>query len=152
MKKVIALTLATLSFSSMAATQADLILKGIVAPLLDISIAQETVASNLDLSQLASSVKVGTLTEKTNYANGYKILARSVNGGKLVNASDVNSYVTYTLTYNGTGMALNNSATQIYTNNQRGTFTKELRISYSQPSNLSAGSYEDTVQFTISQN
>jgi uncharacterized protein (UPF0333 family) len=153
MKKFIALSLATLSFSSMAATQADLILKGLVAPILEISIAHETVASNLDLSQQASNVKVATLTEKSNYATGYKIKAKSTNAGKLVNTSDVNSFVNYSLTYNGSGVSLNSSATQIYsTSNLKGTYTKELKISYSQPSNLSAGSYEDTVQFTIEAN
>lgn len=153
MKKILALTLATLSFSSMAATQADLILKGLVAPILDISIAHETVAGNLDLSQAATSVKVATLTEKSNYAQGYKIKAKSINGGKLVNTVDSNSFVNYSLTYNGSGIALNTSPTQIYTtSNLKGTFTKELRITYSAPSNLSAGSHEDTVQFTIEAN
>ena len=153
MKKLITLSLAALSFSSFAATQADLILKGVVAPILEISIAHETVASNLDLSQSASNVKVATLTEKSNYATGYKISARSTNGGKLVNVSDANSFVNYSLTYNGSNVPLTTAATPVYsTSNLKGTFTKDLKISFNQPSNLSAGSHEDTVQFTISQN
>lgn len=153
MKKLITLSLATLSLSSFAATQADLILKGVVAPILEISIAHETVASNLDLSQSASNVKVATLTEKSNYATGYKISARSTNGGKLVNVSDANSFVNYSLTYNGSNVPLTTAATPVYsTSNLKGTFTKDLKISFNQPSNLSAGSHEDTVQFTISQN
>lgn len=154
MKKIItALTLTTLSLSAFSATQADLILKGVVAPILDISIAHETVAGNLDLSQAASNVKVATLTEKSNYAQGYKIKAKSINGGKLVNTVDANSFVNYSLTYNGSGISLNTSPTQIYsTSNLKGTFTKELKISYSAPVNLSAGSHEDTVQFTIEAN
>lgn len=154
MKKTLAaLTLATLSFSAFSATSADLLLKGVVAPLLEISIAHETVASNLDLSSQASNVKVATLTEKSNYATGYKIKAKSTNSGKLVNTSDQNSFVQYSLTYNGSNVPLSSSATQVYhTANLRGTYTKELKISYNQPSNLSAGSYEDTVQFTIEAN
>ncbi len=154
MKKFItALTLTTLSLSAFSATQADLILKGVVAPILDISIVHETVAGNLDLSQAASNVKVATLTEKSNYAQGYKIKAKSINGGKLVNTVDANSFVNYSLTYNGSGISLNTSPTQIYsTSNLKGTFTKELKISYSAPVNLSAGSHEDTVQFTIEAN
>lgn len=153
MKKLIALTLATLSFSSFAATSADLILKGTVASILEISIAHESVASNLDLSQQANSVKVATLTEKSNYAQGYKIKAKSSNGGKLVNVNDQNSFVNYTLTYDGANVPLNTSATQVYnTANLKGTFTKELKISYSQPSGLSAGEHGDTVQFTIEAN
>lgn len=153
MKKLIALTLTVFSFSTMAATQADLILKGIVSPILEISIAHETVASNLDLSQAANSVKVATLTEKSNYHTGYKIKAKSSNGGKLKNTSDANSFVNYSLTYDGSNVPLNTSASQVYsTSNLKGTFTKELKITYSKPSDLSAGSYEDTVQFTIEAN
>lgn len=153
MKRLLTLSLATLSLSSFAATQAELILKGQVAPVLDISINHEAVASNLDLSVAASGIKVATLTEKSNYSAGYKIKAKSTNGGKLVNVSDANSFVNYSLTYNGSQIPLNTSPTQIYnTNNLKGTFNKELKISYNQPSNLSAGSHEDTVQFTIESN
>lgn len=152
-KVLLALTTLSLSVSATAATQADLILKGVVAPILDISIVHETVASNLDLAQPASNVKVATLTEKSNYAQGYKIKAKSTNSGKLVNTVDANSFVSYSLTYNGSNVALNSSPTQIYsTSNLKGTYTKELKISYNQPSNLSAGSHEDTVQFTIEAN
>lgn len=153
MKKFVALSLVTLSFTSFAATQADLILQGVVAPVLEISIAHESVAGNLDLSQAANNVKVATLTEKSNYHTGYKISALSVNAGKLVNSSDVNSFVNYSLTYDGNSIALTSSATEIYTtSNLKGTFTKDLNISYTEPSNLSAGTYGDTVQFTIEAN
>ena len=150
MKKLItALTLTTLASTAFAGTSVDLVLKGIVAPILDISLVAESVATNLDLSQQASNVKVGTLTEKSNYAQGYKIKAKSTNAGKLVNTVDANSFVNYSLTYDGSSIALNSSATQIYsTSNLKGTFTKELKISYSQPSNLSAGTHQDTVQFS----
>lgn len=151
-KSLLVLAVVTLSSFANAATQADLILKGVVAPILEISIAHETVASNLDLSQPASSVKVATLTEKSNYAQGYKVKAKSTNAGKLVNTVDVNSFVNYSLTYNGSQISLSSSPTQISTNNQKGTFTRELKVSYNQPSNLSAGSHEDTVQFTIEAN
>lgn len=154
MNKFITLSLlTTFSFGAFAATQADLILKGLVAPILEISIAHETVASSLDLSQAASNVKVATLTEKSNNAQGYKIKAKSTNAGKLVHVSDSSSFVSYSLTYNGTGITLSSTPTQIYTtSNSKGTFTKDLKISYAAPVNLSAGSHEDTVQFTIEAN
>jgi hypothetical protein len=154
MKKLLLAALTLTSVSAMAATSADLLLKGNVAPILEISIAHETVASNLDLSASASAVKVATLTEKSNYAAGYKIKSKSTNGGKLVNVGDANSFVNYSLTYAGSAVALNSSATQIYsTANLKGTFTKELKISYAAPAGvLSAGSHEDTVQFTIEAN
>lgn len=152
-KLVLAASLVVSTITSHAATEAHLILKGVVAPVLDISLTHETAASNLDLSTAASNVKVATLTETSNYHSGYKIKAKSTNGGKLVNLSDVNSFVNYSLTYNGSTVALNTSPTQIYsTTSLKGTFTKELKISYNQPTNLSAGSYEDLVQFTIEAN
>lgn len=149
----LALTVLTSSTTAFCATQAELILKGLVAPVLDISIAHETVASNLDLSSAASNVKVATLTEKSNHHAGYKVKAKSTNGGKLVNVSDVNSFVNYSLTYNGSNVPLSTSPSQVYsTSNLKGTYTKDLKISYNQPTNLSAGSHEDTVQFTIEAN
>lgn len=154
MKKILfALSLTTLASTAFSATQAELILKGIVSPILEISIAHETVASALDLSSQASNVKVATLTEKSNYAQGYKVKAKSTNAGKLVNTSDANSFVNYSLTYNGSNVPLSSSPSQVYsTSNLKGTYTKDLKISYNQPSNLAAGSYEDTVQFTIEAN
>jgi hypothetical protein len=154
MKKLALLVaLGSFSVTSSAATQATLLLKGVVASVLSISIQHENIASSLNLEQAASNVKVATLTEQSNSPAGYKIKAKSSNSGKLVNTSDVNSFVNYTLTYNGSQIALNSSPTQIYsTGNLKGTYTKDLKISYNQPTNLTAGNYEDTVQFTIEAN
>lgn len=150
MKKFIAVSLLALSFSSLAGTQADLILKGVVAPILDISIVHEPIASTLDLSKPASNLKVATLTEKSNNSRGYKILAKSINGGKLVHDTDSTSFVNYTLTYNNSNVPLNTNPNEVFTTNEKGVFTKDLKISYNQPSaNLSAGLHQDTVQFTI---
>ncbi|WPU63914.1 hypothetical protein [Peredibacter starrii] len=152
-RTLLALTLATVTSTAFSATSADLLLKGVVAPILEVSIAHETLASNLPLDRQVNSEKVGTITEKSNSPTGYKIKARSAKGGKLVNAADQNSYVQYTLTYQGSNVPLNTSATEVYsTANIRGTNSKDLKISYNQPSNLSAGSYEDTVTFTIEAN
>lgn len=145
--------LLTLTTTGMAATSADLILRGVVAPILEVSIAHEPLASSLPLDRQVNNEKVGTITETSNSATGYKIKARSANAGKLVNTSHINSFVNYSLTYGGNNVPMNSSATQVYTtSNLRGTYSKDLKISYNQPSNLSAGSYEDTVTFTIEAN
>lgn len=152
-KSLLTLAIVAVTSHAQAATQVELYLKGLIAPVLDISIAHETAAGNLDLSQPATALKVATLTEKSNYAQGYKVKAKSTNGGKLVNTSDANSFVNYSLTYGSSVISLSSSPSQIYhTGNLKGTFTKELKISYNQPTNLSAGSHEDTVQFTIEAN
>lgn len=150
---LLALSLALTSLSGFAATSADLILKGIIPLNLEISIVHENLAANLDLTRQVSNEKVATLTEKSNSYNGYKIKAKSTNAGKLVNSSDVNSFVNYSLTYNGSNVSLNSSPVEIYsTQNLKGTYNKDLKISYNQPSNLSSGTYQDTVQFTIEAN
>lgn len=154
MKKIIAtLALTSISFSSFAANMdtVDLVLQGIVPELLEISISTLPAASNLDLTQPANSVPVATLTEKSNHHIGYHIRSKSMKGGKLVNNNDVNSFVNYRITYNGTQIPLGTDFAQIpgSSNNQRGTFTRDIRINYDQPGNLSAGTYSDTVTFQI---
>ena len=150
MKKFLALTLATMSLSSFAATQADLVLKGTVAPILSISVSAAAAASSLDLSQAATDVAVGSVTEKSNSRLGYKVTAKSTNGGKLVNVDDSTSYVPYSLSYDGSAITLATTDSQIYsTSSVRGTKIKDLLISFNKPSDLAAGSHEDTVTFTI---
>jgi hypothetical protein len=154
MKKLItALTLTTLASTAFAGTSVDLVLKGVIAPILELSLAADPNAQNLPLDQSPSNLKVGTLTEKSNYAQGYKIKAKSTNGGKLVNGSDQNISISYSMTYDNSGISLSTSPSQIYTTaNLKGTFTKDLKISYSVPANPAAGTYTDTVQFTIEAN
>lgn len=152
-RSLLALGLALTSLTGFADTSATLNLKGIIPLNLEISIAPTQLAETLDLTRQVSNEKVATVTEKSNSWNGYKVKAKSNNGGKLVNANDVNKFVQYQLTYNGSNMALNQSATEIYsTQNLRGTYNKDVKISYSQPNDLSAGTYSDVIQFTIEAN
>jgi hypothetical protein len=152
-KTFIALALVTLSGSqAYAGTQALLTLKGVVAPILDISIAAEPAALQLELANAKTNLKVATVTEKTNYHTGYKIKAKSTYGGKLVNVNDSTSSVPYTLSYGNTPVTLTTSPNQIFTTSTKGTNSKDILITYGQVANLSAGSHEDEVQFTIEAN
>lgn len=152
-KTLFVLTLATLSATqAFAGTQAILSLKGVVAPILDISVAAEPAALQLELANAKTNLKVATVTEKTNYHTGYKIRAKSTHGGKLVNVNDSTSSVPYTLTYGNIPVTLTTSPNQIFTTNTKGTNTKDILLTYGQVSNLSAGSHEDEVQFTIEAN
>ena len=99
-----------------------------------------------------TNLKVATITEQSNHASGYKIRARSLNAGKLINVDDHNSFVNYNLSYNGDNIPLAPANVPIYSTTNKGTFTKDVKITYNQPTNFSAGVYQDTVQFTIEAN
>ncbi len=158
MKKFIALTMFSLSVTSFAATQADLVLQGSVAEILEISIAPETDASSLPLDYATTpsvtTLLVGKVTEKSNHATGYKVKAVSTNNGYLAHESDATSSVDYHLYYDGSEIVFNGTtAVEVYsTSTQKGSFTKNLSVSYNVPQDLSAGNYEDQVQFTIEAN
>lgn len=153
MKKLFATTLVLASTAAFAGTSATLGLKGTIAPLLDISVAAEPLATSLPLDQAVNSQKVGVVTAKSNSGVGFKISVASQNSGKLVRSGDANSFVQYQLSYNGSNVALNPSPAQIESNLQRGVFDRDLRISYAKPADyMAAGDYTDVVTFTISAN
>ena len=158
MKNFMAFSLIALSFSSFAGTQAELVLQGSVGPILDISIEAEAEASSLPLdyetTPVVTDLAVGVITEKSNYATGYSVTAVSINNGVLAHETDTASSVDYHLYYEGQEIVFNGSTpVEVYTTSTlKGEFTKDLTISYSVPENLSAGNYEDKVQFTIQQN
>jgi hypothetical protein len=153
MKKLFGLALMLGSVSSMAATTATLNLKGIIPVILDISVAAETLATNLPLDQAVNAQKVGTVTERSNSGTGYKVSASSANGGKLVRTGDTSSFITYQMSYSSNTIALNTTPTQIAKSSARGQFNRDLRISYSKPADYTAsGEYTDTVTLTIAAN
>lgn len=153
MKKMIAGLLTLTSFSVFGATSATLNLKGTILPVLDISIEAETLATSLPLDQAVNNQKVGKVVEKSNSGSGYKVSASSQNGGKLVRSGDSSSFINYQLSYNNGNIPLNTNPSQIATNSQRGQFDRDLKISYSKPSDyMASGEYADVVTFTISAN
>ena len=151
---LLALTLALGTFTASAGTNVQLFLKGTVPVVLDLSIVKTPAAETLDLSKALSNEKVATITETSNSVTGYKIKAKSSNNGKLVNAGDINSFVSYALSYNNQSVNLNQNYSEITgtSSTQRGTFNRDVKISYSQPANLASGVYSDTVEFMIEAN
>lgn len=153
MKKLVSTATLLATFSSFAGTTATLNLKGVIAPILDISITQETLATALPLDQAVNKQKVGRLTEKSNHGAGYKIAASSQNAGKLVRSGDNSSFINYQLFYNNAAIALNTTPAVISTHSVRGTNNRDLSITYSKPADyMAAGEYSDVVTFTISAN
>ncbi|MES2527065.1 MAG: fimbrial protein [Bdellovibrionota bacterium] len=150
MKKIITAALLTMTTLSFAATTATLQLKGTIAQALDISIVAEGVATSLNLTQNASSLKVATLNEKSNSNTGYKVTVSSLNNGKLKNGTFL---FPYTLGYNSQQLNLNSPQTQVYSVAAHNV-TKDVSISYTgvAQESLVAGDYTDTVTFTIAAN
>lgn len=134
--------------SAFAATTATLFLKGTIAPVFSISISPEASATTLPLGTSQTNLKVGTISESSNYESDYKISITSTNLGKLKKNST--NFVVYTLKYNNSDVDLTTGADFTFagTNNAQ----KDLRISYLAGENLVAGDYTDTLTFTIAVN
>jgi hypothetical protein len=150
-KLFIGLTLASLSLSAVAGTTATLLLKGTIAPQLNISVAPEATASALDLTTTQSSTKVATVQEKSNSSSGYKVTISSQNLGVLKN--NTHSFV-YVLAYNGSALNLASPITQTQNSSAAVTVNKNVNISYTgvPADQLVAGDYTDTITFTIAAN
>lgn len=153
MKKfVLALTLATLtSTAAFSATTATLLLKGTIAPLLNISVTPESVSSALDLTATQTNTKVATVQEKSNSSTGYKVTISSQNLGVLKNNT---STFVYSLAYDGIALNLASPVTKTYSASAAVTSNKNVNISYTgvPADQLVAGDYTDTITFTIAAN
>lgn len=144
------LVLSTIT-TSFAATTASITLKGVIAQKLDIAITSESAATNLPLTANQTDLKVGTATEISNAANGFKITATSTNAGRLKHSSG-NAYFGYTMKYGGQQLNLANGSDSISTNGAVNR-TRDISVSYqADQAGLLAGNYEDVVTFSITAN
>lgn len=137
------------------ATSATLMLSGVVLEKFSLELsAISGVYDNLDLSASPVDLQVATVNEKSNSLNGYKILISSSNAGKLVN-STVGS-LDYSLTYDGQSVPLQTTAVLAKSITVAGAYnnTSSVNVTYTgKPvEELPAGSYADTVTFTIQAN
>lgn len=149
MKKLIVATLSLVTLSAFANTSANLTLKGSIAAILDISIVSEPLASALPLDQAVNNQKIGTVIEKSNHRNGYKVSASSQYRGKL--KFDNENFVNYSLKYGNTEINLSAPSSVVAVHGGQGEFSHDIKISYAKPSEyLAAGEYTDMVTFTIS--
>lgn len=156
MKKltILGLALALTAPAAFAAHSDTLLLKGKVNQVLSILVTPETLAANLPLDVSQSASKVGTVNEKSNSATGYKVTINSANGGKLVNTVVTSETFNYALKYDGN--AINLVTGQTFTFSTPGAYdvNKDVNITYTgiPETNMVAGTYKDTVTFTIAVN
>lgn len=141
--------------SASAALTGNITIQGAVANAVVINVTATAGYNALDLSATAADLQVASVNEKSNVATGYKVTLASANAGLLKNGT-IDS-LTYTAKYNGTSVTLSTTA-QTVTNTTSGTglvnVTKPVVISYTgqAPDTMMAGTYSDTLTFTIAAN
>lgn len=155
-KLLIATTLLTLTTTSFAATSGSVLLQGIVAKKVSITVTAEAVASALVLETTQSDLKVATAVEQSNSKVGYKVTVTSANLGKL-KRTDGSEVFSYTLKYGGAAVGLSTSAGSIVTNSASASVinvSKDMAISYTgvAAETMVEGTYADTLTVNIASN
>lgn len=154
-KLLIAATLLTLTSTSFAATTGTLLLQGVVAQKISVSVTPAAGASTLDLASNQTDLSVATVNEISNSKTGYKMTITSANLGKL-KRTDGSDVFSYSLKYNGSAVALGTTAGTTITNSSASAVNanKSVTISYTGAAaeTMVEGTYADTVTFTIAAN
>lgn len=108
-------------------------------------------AKALDLTSEAIDLPVAVLSEDNNSPDGYKIKAKSINGGKFANPLDDNS-IGYTMKY-GAGSSFSLSTNDLDLKTQKpgspSSGSSSVTISYPATKDLKPAPYSDLVTFTI---
>jgi hypothetical protein len=153
-KILVALLAAVAIQPVLAATTANLLLRGTVGTINEISIAPNG-ANNTTLDIVNGEVgkNVATATEISNNAAGYKIMMSSTNGGSLINTSASLQSTTYTVAYDG-GASTAPTTTPAMIKNVSSLSSTSVHVSSilvdvdAYPTAL-AGNYEDTLTLSI---
>lgn len=140
------------SASALAASSGQITLQGNVAQATNIVVTGQGNYNALDLTTSASDLLVAKVREINNTSAGYTVKLTSTNAGKFKNG--VLGQVAYTAKYNGSNVTLSATPQIITTQGtQSGVINvlKEFKISYTGQAaeNLMAGTYSDTLTFTI---
>jgi hypothetical protein len=97
---------------------------------------------------------VARVDETSNNPRGYKILASSENGSKLINTTQRSAYVPYTLSYGGAPSVqlanFNQELKRVPTVTGLVTNTSEVRVTFDKQPQAPVGTYTDTVSISIS--
>lgn len=152
-KLLLALTLAITT--TYAATTGSITLTGTVAQVLAIVVSPNPVATALNLTATQTDLIVGTVTESSNSATGYKILASSTNSLSLKRTGGTET-LAYTFKYGTTSYVLTNTPITVKTVPTAGVYnnSSDLKISYTgiPAASMVEGSYTDTINLTIQAN
>lgn len=135
------------------ATTGNLLLRGNVPDILSIQVTPEAEATNLDLANDQTDLKVATVQEKSNSNTGYNVTIDSANDGVLVRSGGSETFA-YTMKYDGDTVDLSTADTFNNPAAAAVAVNKDVTVSYTgqDPETMIAGDYEDTVTFTIAAN
>lgn len=152
LKKIIASGMILGTLTAQAATTGTLLLQGVVAEELAITVTAEAGASALDLSASPTALKVATVNEVSNSNTGYTISAKSTNGSLLKNGSL--DQLAYQISYDGGSMVtLTTSDQTVKTQSTAGVYDYDADVDIAYTGKAAAemveGTYSDTVTFTI---
>ncbi len=138
-----------------AATTGTITLSGSVAAATAIVVTGVGGYNNLDLTTSQTNLQVANVREINNTANGYTVRMSSANAGALKNGTA--GSITYTAKYNGVTANLAVAPVTVTSSpaaNAVVNVVKPLSISYTgvAADSLMAGTYSDTLTFTITAN
>jgi hypothetical protein len=151
---VFAIALAAPVFAQVGPTSGNLLLKGTVPQILQITV-ESLGADALDLSVAETGKVIANVTEKSNKKGGYSILLSSANNGVLKSGDVANTdTVPYQIAYGAFNAQPSttpaNAVTVAGKTTGLGTI-RDVLISYAAPASLLyADDYTDTLTFTIS--
>lgn len=136
-------------------TTGTVTISGLIPINTSIAVTAASGSNTLNLSSTAINQIVATVAEASNSTTGYKVTLASANAGILKNGT-VGS-ITYTAKYDGLDVTLLANGTEVTntgTTNSVVSVTKDLSISYTGvvATSLMAGTYSDTLTFTIAAN
>lgn len=136
-----------------AQTTASLTLQGTVAASTAITVTPAAAASSLTLNSPASDLTVATIAYYSNDPDGFNITVDSANDFALRNtAATVNNLVSYSMRLSG-GTAFSEATPVVASSVPEPTeVSGPLLISYTGSGVLSAGTFADTLTFTIATN
>ena len=144
--------IATAASTAFAALTGSITVSGSVPAATAVVVTGVAGYNALDLTTSATDLSVASVREINNTTGGYTVTAASSNSGQLKNGSL--GSVAYTAKYNGTSFSLSSTPVTVTTGAASNTVVnvvKSLQISYTGQSaqNLMAGTYSDTLTFTI---
>lgn len=139
-----------LLFSSptLAAQTGQVQISGIIPQAVSI-VVTPIAGTPLDLTQPAINIPVATVREVSNAPGGYTVTLTSQTGGKLGGS------LTYTARYDGLTVTLQTTPQTVATQGVQSSpvnILKTLDVSHPAGNSLLAGTYQDTLTFTISAN
>lgn len=138
-----------------AATTGSITISGVIAQTLSLVVRASDGSSSLNFGTEAKDLVVATITESSNTTGGYKVSLTSANSGQLKNGAL--GGIPYTAKYDGKSIALKADGQYVTSQGSASSVvnvSRDFSISYGvqNPASLMAGSYSDTLTFTISAN